>query len=170
MNKGKAPERKKIKGFCYEIDENGAIFSTKFQPGYGVGRQIKPVKVGGAYNPTYTIHRGGVAKVIVMHEFFPIYFDRKLKFGTAWMERIRQQADVHNLILKKEYKRAKAEGRDMTPPPPAPVEQPRKSIAPSEGWLKFWMEGEVEYRRRTWTNYTQKTGLNAFDPQVCPLG
>ncbi|MFW5497742.1 MULTISPECIES: hypothetical protein [unclassified Maridesulfovibrio] len=169
MNKDQVPERKRIKGYNYEIDENGAVFSLSKQNGYGVGRQIKPVKVSACKRPAYTLHRGSVAKVFVAEELYSHYFDGGPQFNLKWHDRIRQQADIYNVQLRKEYQEARAEGRDMTPVTPAPIEQPRKSKALSKGWLKFWIEGEASYRVGRCAAYTEFTGLNAFDPQVCPL-
>lgn len=169
MKKDQVPERKKIKGFNYEIDENGAVFSLSRQNGYGVGRQIKPVKVNACNRPAYTLHRGSVAKAIVIDELYPHYFDGGPKFNMKWHDRIRKQADVYNVQLREEYKKAREEGRDMTPVAPAPIEHPRKSKAPSKGWLKFWIEGEASSRAGRCAAYTEFTGLDAFDPQICPL-
>lgn len=101
------PVREKIKGFNYEIDDQGRLYSTQYHSGYGFGWQMMPGKPGRAVRPQYTLTRNKKSINFSVQELVSEYFIPAVEFDVAWYRKTREEAKENNTQIRAKWLKGK---------------------------------------------------------------
>lgn len=169
------PERKQIKNFNYEIDEDGNVFNMRHFPGYGKGRQVMPTKPGKTRKAQYTLSKHGKTHVFRVDILVEKYFCTVTQFGSAWYLETRKNARKHNALLRAQFLEDKKNGNSEIENPaqvhPTTAPMVKSQVKKVDVVKDFapW-SGNSRFNSVIADNYLESTGFDVRDARFCPLG
>ncbi|MBI9110079.1 hypothetical protein [Maridesulfovibrio ferrireducens] len=165
-------ERHKIKGFDYEVDEKGRVFSTKNYPGYGIGWQMMPTKPGLTRLPQYTLRRDGESFVFRVDLLVEKYFDSTEFFDGTWFRKMRAESKKHKALMRATFleskKLAKETGKAINAPAPEKSSHTEKKTTPNT-YIPWSNTEQLIENCRIDESYSAALGGDSRDAQMCPL-
>ncbi len=165
-------ERHKIKGFDYEVDEKGRVFSTKHHPGYGIGWQMMPTKPGLTRIPQYTLRRDGESFVFRIDLLVDKYFDSTEVFDGNWFRKMRSESKKHKALMRATFledkRQAKEAGKTLVIPTPETDIIIEQKPAPNT-YIPWSNTEQLIENCRFDESYSAAIGGDSRDAQMCPL-
>ncbi|MBI9112223.1 hypothetical protein [Maridesulfovibrio ferrireducens] len=117
------PVRKKIKGFNYEIDDQGRLYSTQYHSGYGFGWQMMPGKPGKSVRPQYTLTCNKESINFSVQELVSEHFIPAVEFDVAWYRKTREEAKENNTLLRAKWLRERRQANEIGTTAKASIEE-----------------------------------------------